>query len=48
MKQCDRCKEWEAMGLSDTCPACDAYYEGVYGEDESETGPSPEGEPPSK
>lgn len=24
MRQCERCKEWEHLGLSNTCPTCDA------------------------
>lgn len=33
MKQCERCKEWQEMGLSDTCPACDMYLEEIESSD---------------
>lgn len=23
MNNCDRCKDWQEQGLSDTCPSCD-------------------------
>ncbi len=32
MTQCERCKEWQEMGLSNTCPACDLI------EEENDTG----------
>jgi len=27
MTECDRCLDWQKMGLSNTCPACDLYEE---------------------
>jgi hypothetical protein len=33
MTECERCKDWQEMGLSSTCPSCDMIAEGIYNDE---------------